>query len=143
MVCLLAELAYGLLSPLTEFFSRSVAVRGKVQPLLPSSSCRGWECCPGPPCPVPPQFRGPGTGMSHCGLRDAQGGKFSTEYLKNNCVILVLLQAFFSPSLLINEIFFFSHCLATRKVDSSTGQAPLLSGAFRSILAVITDNTHK
>ena len=43
MVCLLAELAYGLLSPLTEFFQPVRGRWGKVQSLLASPSQRGRE----------------------------------------------------------------------------------------------------
>lgn len=52
MVCLLAELAYGLLSPLTEFFSRSVAVGGRC-------SLRWHHPAGDTPCPIPPQPWGP------------------------------------------------------------------------------------
>lgn len=62
-----------------------------------------------PSVPSPGGLSGPqsssGTGMSHCGSRDAPDGKFLTEHLINNCFILVLPQALFSLSLLINEVF--------------------------------------
>lgn len=112
MVCSLAELAYGLLSPLTEFFQPVRGHQGKVQPLPAPSSRRGRERCPGPPCPIPPQHRGPpgapelSLGQGHdCGSTDAQDGRLLTEHLINNCFTSVLPPAFFLPSLLINEVF--------------------------------------
>lgn len=60
----------------------------------------------------------------------------------SNCFILVLPQAFFSP-FSAHKSGIFSRCLATRKVNSSAGRTAPLTGAFWSILAVITDNIRK
>lgn len=96
MVCLLAELAYVMLSPLTEFFQllsgyggKDTASASSIQPEV-----LGLPATPSLGALEQPRVQ-PRTGTSHCGLRDDQDARSFTEHLISNWLLWVLPQALF------------------------------------------------